>query len=216
METNQDLMSILDFDIYSCPTPSIHDYIENQLQLNGLLNNDPQLNGTSNLLNNDPQLNGTSNLLNNDETMQLLAPSTSTLTPFIDSDTLINATNLDNQTITLPNYEGNDPVQYSSFSDNSERGSKNRNKCMNKNAVLARQNREKKKIEFHELKTRNQQLEEEITMMKKRFNENKLKCDQLVERNKYLEAIVDNIPQIKRMVEHMNTHMNENDSYNDS
>ena len=204
METNQDLMSILDFDdIYSCPTPSIHDYIEDQLQLNGLLNNDPQLNGTS-------------NLLNNDETMQLLAPSTSTLTPFIDTDALINATNLGNQTITLPNYEDNDPVQYNSFSDNSERGPKNRNKCMNKNAVLARQNREKKKIEFHELKTRNQQLEEEITMMKKRFNENKLKCDQLVERNKYLEAIVDNIPQIKRMVEHMKTHMNENDSYNDS
>lgn len=82
--------------------------------------------------------------------------------------------------------------------------SSRKEKCMSRNAVLARANREKKKHEQSGLQKRTEQLEEDNALWKKKYHELKESNQKLQERNNYLEAIIQNIPQILNMVEHMN------------
>lgn len=85
----------------------------------------------------------------------------------------------------------------------SSRKAARKDKCMSKNAILARQNREKKKSEQHNLMQRVDKLEEENASLKKKNKELSDNNSNLVSRVRDLEAVIQNIPQIVNMVEHM-------------
>ena len=80
-----------------------------------------------------------------------------------------------------------------------------KDKCMTRNAVLARQNREKKKCEYNQLVKINRELEEKNATLNKQVIEYKNLADNLRERNTYLEAIIQNLPTIANLVEHMSS-----------
>lgn len=100
-------------------------------------------------------------------------------TPFFGSDMLLNESN-----------------------NSSTKSGRMRQKCMTKNAILARQNREKKKSEQKSITKRLEQLEEENASLKKKCNEYKNSLDNANTRVMYLEAVIQNLPQILEVMEH--------------
>lgn len=79
-------------------------------------------------------------------------------------------------------------------------------KCMTRNAVAARENREKKKREQDSIRLVVEQMTNENVILKKELKETKDAYALLQSRNVYLESILNNIPQIIDLVEHINTH----------
>lgn len=76
-------------------------------------------------------------------------------------------------------------------------------KCMSRNAIAARENREKKKREMVTLNSRVNDMEIELCRYRKLYNESQETVNKLQERNNYLESIIQNIPQIINLVDHM-------------
>lgn len=83
--------------------------------------------------------------------------------------------------------------------------SSRKDKCMSRNAIVARENREKKKNEVHSLRARVSSLEEENAFLKKRYHDVKDAYKNDHERLKYLESVFSygNLQAIGPMVEHM-------------
>lgn len=77
--------------------------------------------------------------------------------------------------------------------------------CMNPNAVAARENRAKKKNETITLKNRLRELETENSVLKKLNTEFKESLKSKQHRIDYLEAILQNFPQIASIIDHMKT-----------
>lgn len=78
-------------------------------------------------------------------------------------------------------------------------------KCMSRNAIAARQNREKKKSEIASLKLQLEQSKDASEEYKKKYRECKEMNKRLVERVEYLEKLVNNFPSFMSIIDHMST-----------
>lgn len=80
-------------------------------------------------------------------------------------------------------------------------------KCMSRNAIAARENREKKKNEVNSLRNRLASMEEENALLKKKNHEIKEAYKKDHERNKYFEALfanlTDNIGSVVPIIDHL-------------
>lgn len=90
----------------------------------------------------------------------------------------------------------------SSGTEISAASKKSKQKCMTKNAIAARENREKKKKESQVVYSKLKLLESEAALYKKKYEEIVVENLKLQERNLYLEAVVANMPQVAGLIEH--------------
>ena len=129
------------------------------------------------------------------------APSTSLRIPSFNSQAYqtqtVNANLIENS------FSDSNSMNASIFNVKSDNSKKNKEKCMTRNAIAARENREKKKKETQSLYSKLQLLEEEAGSFKKQALELRERCKKLQERNNYLESIVQNIPSITQLIDHM-------------
>lgn len=91
----------------------------------------------------------------------------------------------------------------SNNSDSKSKSGRIKEKCMTRNAILARQNREKKKTEQKSITKKLEQLEEENALLKKRCHEYKSNLENAQARVTTLEAALQNLPQILDIIDHV-------------
>lgn len=129
------------------------------------------------------------------------------------------------QTITFPqSYEYNQPYtnglaqeqQYSTISylpntfiehhsgrDSVVSKTSRKDKCMTRNAIAARENREKKKHEIGSLRNRLTSAEQEAATYKKKYNDLKEAYKRSHEQNQYYESLLAKLPDLVNIIEHM-------------
>ncbi len=78
-------------------------------------------------------------------------------------------------------------------------------KCMSRNAIAARENREKKKLYVEELENKLTVLTKDNEVMAANMNSFKKRNGELESENTYLKAVLANMPQIAALIDHMAT-----------
>jgi len=80
-----------------------------------------------------------------------------------------------------------------------------KDRCMTKNAIAARENRQKKKSELTDLRQKVGVLQGESVTYKKKYFEMKEQFKLVQNQNQYYESILGNLPSIMNIIEHMQT-----------
>lgn len=100
-------------------------------------------------------------------------------------------------------YRSSSKKSYSSGLYSDHGGQKKNSKCMTKNAVAARENRQKKKMYIHNLERKVAILTNENGDLQKRLNQSEKEASDLKNEVEYLSAIIANVDGISALVKHV-------------